>query len=196
VIETRRFHPVGETNTREFRGKLIAATNRDLAAGIRKGTFREDLYYRLCSDLIATPSLAEQIADAPQVLPDLILYMTRRVAGPGADELAAEMVGWIEKHLGPRYPWPGNYREVEQCVKNFLIRRDYRPAGGTSAGGAVEEILDDVRHCRLSVDELMSRYVTLAYAAEGRNYDRVARRIGIDRRTVKSRVDVGLLAKI
>src|SRR5262249_30706093 len=61
VIETRSFHPVGDTASRQFQGKLIAATNRDLAADIRKGRFREDLYYRLCSDQIATPALAEQV---------------------------------------------------------------------------------------------------------------------------------------
>src|SRR5260370_42335966 len=75
VIETRTFYPVGGTASRQFQGKLIAATNRDLAADIRDGRFREDLYYRLCSDQIATPSLAEQIADSPHVLPEIILYM-------------------------------------------------------------------------------------------------------------------------
>src|SRR5260370_17324989 len=50
VIETRTFHPVGDTASRRFAGKLIAATNRDLGADIQKGRFPEDLYYRLCSD--------------------------------------------------------------------------------------------------------------------------------------------------
>src|SRR5262249_17284413 len=59
VIETRTFHPVGETASRQFQGKLIAATNRALAADIGNGRFREDLYYRLCSDQITTPSLAD-----------------------------------------------------------------------------------------------------------------------------------------
>ena len=71
VIETRRFSAVGDTALREFHGKLIAATNRDLPAEIRAGQFREDLYYRLCADLIQTPSLAEQIRDSPQVLREL-----------------------------------------------------------------------------------------------------------------------------
>src|SRR5260370_5238938 len=50
VIETRTFHPVGDTANREFHGKLNPATDRDLATDIRNGRFREDLYYRLCSD--------------------------------------------------------------------------------------------------------------------------------------------------
>ena len=75
-----------------------------------------------------TPSLAEQLADSPQVLRELVVYMARRVAGAEADELALEVVTWIDQNLEPDYPWPGNYRELEQCVKNVLIRRDYRPS--------------------------------------------------------------------
>src|SRR6185369_1282817 len=77
VIETRTFHPVGDTAARQFRGKLIAATNRDLSAAMAKGQFREDLYYRLCSDQISTPSLAEQLAASPGVLRELVFYMAR-----------------------------------------------------------------------------------------------------------------------
>ena len=72
VIETRTFYPVGDTAGRQFQGKLITATNRDLAAAIAAGRFREDLYYRLCSDQVTTPSLAEQLADAPELLRDLV----------------------------------------------------------------------------------------------------------------------------
>ena len=52
VVQSRTFARVGETQTRPFHGKLVAATNRDLAEDMRTGRFREDLYYRLCSDLI------------------------------------------------------------------------------------------------------------------------------------------------
>src|SRR5580704_7440447 len=146
VIETRTFHPVGETAASRFHGKLIAATNRDLAARIQQGQFREDLYYRLCSDQIVTPSLAEQLADSPQVLNELIVYMSRRVAGAEAEQFWGEVALWIEENLGRDYAWPGNYRELEQCVKNVLIRRDYKPSrpvpghvgsGGGAPNGAI-----------------------------------------------------------
>jgi len=194
VIETRTFHPVGATTTLEFRGKLITATNRDLAASIQKGQFREDLYYRLCSDQVATPSLAEQLADSPAVLRELVLYMSRRVAGAEADALAREVMEWLEGNLGLQYDWPGNYRELEQCVKNVLIRRNYRPSGGASRN-AIEEFTADVRGGKLTADELLSRYVTLVYSRTG-SYEETARRLGLDRRTVKAKVDVGLLEKL
>jgi len=194
VIETRTFHPVGDTAGRQFRGKLITATNRDLAASIRKGQFREDLYYRLCSDQVATPSLAEQLANSPAVLGELVLYMAQRVAGPEGDELAREVMRWIGANLGPEYAWPGNYRELEQCVKNVLIRRNYRPAGAGPAD-AVEEFVEDARAGRLTAGELLARYVTVVYSRTG-SYEETARRLGLDRRTVKAKVNTALLKKL
>ena len=194
VIETRTFHPVGDTASMEFRGKLITATNRDLAAFMRQGKFREDLYYRLCSDQIATPSLADQLADSPAVLPDLTLHIARRVAGPEAPDVAAEVADWIEKHLGPSYAWPGNYRELEQCVKNFLIRRDYRPTHAAPDDPA-DALAADTRAGRLTADDLLSRYVTLVYGRTG-SYEETARRLGLDRRTVKAKIDQEMLARM
>jgi transcriptional regulator with PAS, ATPase and Fis domain len=194
VIETRSFHPVGDTASRQFRGKLIAATHRDLGARIRGGHFREDLYYRLCSDQIITPSLADQIADSPQVLPDLILYMSRRVAGAEGASLARDVVAWINANLGRAYSWPGNYRELEQCVKNVLIRRDYRPAG-VAKPEPLEDVTDGIRSGRFTAEELLSRYVTLVYRSTG-SYEETARRLNIDRRTAKAKLDRALLARL
>ena len=194
VIETRTFHPVGDTAARTFRGKLIAATNRDLAQAMRKGQFREDLYYRLCSDQVSTPSLAEQLAVSPGILRELVFYMARRVAGAEGDGLAGEVLSWIEENLGAEYAWPGNYRELEQCVKNVLIRKNYRPAMG-GAEDPVEEFASQARTGVLTADELLQRYVTIVYSRTG-SYEETARRLGLDRRTVKAKVDAVLLARL
>ena len=76
VLEERSFVPLGESASRKFDGKIIAATNRDLAVEMREGRFREDLYYRLCADVIRTPSLAEQLAEAPEELAPLVRHRT------------------------------------------------------------------------------------------------------------------------
>jgi transcriptional regulator with AAA-type ATPase domain len=190
VIETRTFHPVGDTASLPFHGKLIAATNRDL----HTSGFRQDLYYRLCSDQIVTPSLAEQLADSPEVLGELILHMARRVAGAEAEALAADVTQWIHENLGDNYAWPGNYRELDQCVKNVLIRRDYRPSR-PPVGNAIEKIRQDFEAGRLTADELLTCYATVVYHQTG-SYEETARRIGIDRRTVKTKVDRALLAQL
>jgi transcriptional regulator with AAA-type ATPase domain len=193
VIETRSFHPVGDTATRQFVGKLIAATNRNLEDDMRAGRFREDLYYRLCSDQIVTPSLADQLAYSPHVLRELVMYMSRRIAGGEGAVLAGEVMAWIENSLPANYAWPGNYRELEQCVKNVLIRRNYRPS--RSGADPVDDFVEDARAGRLTADQLLSRYVTIIYS-RCESYEETARRLELDRRTVKTKVDPTLLSRL
>jgi transcriptional regulator with PAS, ATPase and Fis domain len=82
VLETRIFQPIGEFRNHRFTGKVIAATNRNLEKEMEAGRFRQDLYYRLCSDIITTPSLREQLEGASGPLQhNLVLFLARRVAG-------------------------------------------------------------------------------------------------------------------
>ena len=194
VLETREFHRVGETTAREFQGKLIAATNRDLAAEMRAGRFREDLYYRLCSDLIVTPSLRDQLRDAPGELRNLVLFVSERVIGTdGAAQLADEVLECVERDLGPDYAWPGNVRELEQCVRNVLVRKQYRPpAARESAQGDLAAVLRDGT---VTARELLRRYCTTVYARTG-SYQETARRLELDRRTVKQHIDPELLRRL
>jgi DNA-binding NtrC family response regulator len=189
VMETRRFSAVGDTVLRDFHGKLIAATNRDLPAEIRAGRFREDLYYRLCADLIQTPSLADQIRDSPQVLSELVHYMALRTVGDEAERCLPEIEEWIAKQLPADYAWPGNYRELEQCVRNVIIRRSYQPlAQAGSASADDDEFFARFRAGQLSADELLARYAARVYRLTG-SYEEAARRMGLDRRTVKANVE-------
>src|SRR5438093_698330 len=166
-----------------FRGKIMAATNRDLAREIQAGRFREDFYYRLCSDIIATPSLAEQLRESPDELPNLILFLARRLVGDAeAPALADEVPAWIVEHLGPSYPWPGNVRGLGQCVRTVLSRGEYRPPTARD-GHPGEELAAALRAGALTADQLLARYCALVYA-ETRSYQETARRLGLDRRTV------------
>jgi len=186
AIETRRFSPVGDTAVREFRGKLIAATNRELQAEMRQNRFREDLYYRLCADLIRTPSLKEQIDASPAVLEELTVYMVRRVAAEDTQSCVDEVRNWMAKHLPPDYPWPGNYRELEQCIRNIIIRGSYEPASPAAAAGD-DSFCSAFRAGTLSADAVLGYYSALVYRHAG-TYEEAARRLGLDRRTVKARV--------
>ena len=121
------------------------------------------------------------------MLRELAIYMARKVAGPEAEEFAAEVVAWIEQNLGGSYLWPGNYRELEQCVRNVLIRRDYKPS--TPPGPAPGDELAQAFHAgRLTAEQLLVRYCAHVYRQTG-SYQETARRLGLDRRTVKAKVD-------
>lgn len=194
VLHTRTFQPVGDTTERRFHGKIIAATNRDVAEAMRRGQFREDFYYRLCSDLIVTPSLQEQLRESPNVLRELILFIARRVAGAEAERLAEEVEACIVKHLGREYPWPGNIRELEQCVRSVLIRKEYRPPEPRPLA-ARDEFATALDRGTLTADELLRRYCTVVYSQTG-SYEETARRLQLDRRTVKTKIDPQLLARL
>jgi sigma-54 specific flagellar transcriptional regulator A len=188
VVQARNFARVGETQTRQFQGKLVAATNRDLAEDMRTGRFREDLYYRLCSDLIATVPLREQLADAPDDLHNLILFAAERISGDEAEEVAREVEQWIDSRLGRDYPWPGNIRELEQCVRNCLVRGEYHPAQPKEPlFDADKAWLADAERGALSADELLTQYCQWVYRQVG-TYEQTAEHIGLDRRTVKRRI--------
>jgi DNA-binding NtrC family response regulator len=195
VLQTRSFQRLGDTRDRRFEGKIVAATNRDLAREMPAGRFRPDLYYRLCSDVITTPSLQEQLRTAPGERAGLVRFIARRVAGNDeAESLAVETERWIDTHLGPDYGWPGNVRELEQCVRNVMIRGEYRPPGAASPS-ARQYLADAMLNGSLSAEELLRRYCTLVYAQTG-SYQETGRRLGLDRRTVREKIDAGLLAEL
>lgn len=185
VLETRTFSPLGDTAVRVFHGKLIAATNRRLDVEIREKRFREDLYYRLCADLITTPALADQIESSPEVLDELLFYMTRRVVGEEAERCFPEIKEWIRTQLPRDYRWPGNYRELEQCVRNIVIRRSYHPI--PKPPDESNFFFADFREGRLTASQVLAHYAALIYRQTG-SYEETARRLQLDRRTVKAKV--------
>jgi transcriptional regulator with AAA-type ATPase domain len=183
VMQTRDLQRIGETTPRHFEGKVIAATNRDLGREISAGRFREDLYYRLCADSITMPTLREQLADMPGDLRNLLHVAAGRViAAAGVEALAAEVERWVEKHLGPDYPWPGNMRELEQCVRSILVRSEYWPRRRP-----FDEMAEVLRDGELTADEMLQRYCATVYAQSG-SYQETARRLRLDRRTVRTKV--------
>ena len=198
VLQTRTFQRIGDTVDRRFEGKLIASTNRDPAEEMRAGRMRPDFYYRICSDLIETPSLSRQLADAPEDLASLVQVVAAAlVAERDVGDATAEVVDWIDSSLGRDYAWPGNFRELEQCVRNVLIRGSYEPAAGPAAGAAAPgaDLAADIAAMSLDAETLLRRYTTLVYLRTG-SYLAAARRLGLDRRTVKARIDPDYLARL
>jgi DNA-binding NtrC family response regulator len=194
VLQTRTFQPLGDTAERSFQGKLIAATNRDLSLAMQEGRFRQDFYYRLCSDMVTTPSLQEQLQESPGGLRELLIFIARRVVGDEAETLASEVESWILEHLGAEYPWPGNIRELEQCLRNVLVRKEYRPSPRNTPSPR-DEFVSAFEAGSLTAEELLQRYCTTVYAQTG-SYEETARRLQLDRRTVKKNVDEQTLAHL
>lgn len=192
VLETRIFQRLGDTESRRFEGKFVAATHRDLSREIREGRFRSDLYYRICSDMIRTPSLREHLSENPDELNVLIAYLARRLLpDEEAHTLAEEVATWIDGNMPPSYPWPGNVRELDQCVRNILVRKHYAPAPLETH----DTFFEDFAAGTLSAEAVLQRYCTTVYAMTG-NYQETARRLRVDHRTVKAKIDPELLQRL
>ncbi len=114
AIQERAFRKVGGNDDIRVDLRIIAATNRDLEAGVAKGTFREDLYYRLNVILIKTPPLRERRGDV-RVLAETFLKKFSDRFNKGLTQIQPETMEILE-----RYSWPGNVRELENVIERAV----------------------------------------------------------------------------
>jgi DNA-binding NtrC family response regulator len=183
VLQERRFYPVGSHVAQSFRGRIIAATNRPLEELRRAGNFRDDFFYRLCSDVIEVPTLRKQLADDPDSLPGLLERLIVRIVGSEDTELAKTIHRQLQEDLPPNYSWPGNVRELEQAVRRLLLNGHYYgdPYAHADSGDNLQTLADSGT---MDAQQLLSRYCRQLYDRFG-TYEEVARRTRLDRRTVK-----------
>jgi len=115
VLQEREFERVGGTQTIKIDVRLIAATNRDLNEAVRKGVFRQDLYYRLNVVRLTMPPLRERREDIPMLTRHFVQKNAKRCKvkpKPVSREAMAVLV---------HYDWPGNVRELENAVERALV---------------------------------------------------------------------------
>ncbi|MDH5632175.1 MAG: sigma 54-interacting transcriptional regulator [Gammaproteobacteria bacterium] len=190
VLEDRRFMPVGSYEQKQFEGRIIAATNQSLDRLREENRFRDDFYYRLCSDVIHVPPLRQRIAEDEEELDDLVVHTLARIVGTSSPELADRVISCIRDQIPRDYPWPGNVRELEQCIRRLLLKRRYE-AGPASLHKTndIDGMLKLVEQGSASAQELLSSYCRKLYGQHG-SYETVARITRLDRRTVKKYIDI------
>jgi transcriptional regulator with AAA-type ATPase domain len=181
VLQERVFAPVGSHQKERFRGRVIAATNRPIDRLREDGVFREDFFYRLCSDVIVVPALRQRIAEDPRELRLLTERLVLRMTGEPAAEMVDFLWEVLQELVDREYPWPGNVRELEQAVRRILITRRYE---GVSTSAPTDDWEEQIQAGTLTADELLTRYCQQVFRKCG-VYEEVARRIGLDPRTVK-----------
>jgi formate hydrogenlyase transcriptional activator len=115
VLQEREFERLGSTQTLKTDARLIAATNRNLAACVQEGTFRADLFYRLNIFPIQVPALRERQEDIPLLVTHFVQQCARRM-NRAIDAIASETMEALV-----RYPWPGNIRELQNVIERSVI---------------------------------------------------------------------------
>jgi formate hydrogenlyase transcriptional activator len=115
VLQEQEFERLGSNRTHKVDVRLIAATHRDLAAMVKQGTFREDLYYRLKVFPINVPPLRQRTEDIPKLVRHFTALYARRM-NKRIDQIPAETMDALV-----RYRWPGNVRELQNFVERAVI---------------------------------------------------------------------------
>jgi len=187
VLQERNFSPVGTHEKSRFKGRVIGATNRPKKDIIDNTIFREDFYYRLCSDIIKVPPLRTRIMEKPEELDDLLEFTIKKTTGIHSKKLSTKIKRTIDRQLGKDYQWPGNVRELEQCVRSIVLRRDYKGKGEQKDLDLTEKLIQGISKQSIPVSYLVSGYCKILYDRFG-TYEKVAKLTGLDRRTIKKHI--------
>ncbi len=177
VLQEREFQRVGSNETVKADIRIVAATNRDLAAYVREGKFRQDLYYRLNVIDIQLPALADRTGDVP-------LLVDRYLKEFGGKSITQDAMRILES-----YPWPGNVRELRNAVEKMCVLSQTGEIG-------VEDIPDIMKrgHAKVlstsgTLGETEKAKILAVLEEVGGNRTKAAERLGISRRTIYRKLE-------
>ncbi len=188
VLQEKEFEPLGSARTIKVDIRVIAATNKDLAKEVREGRFREDLYYRLNVVPITMPPLRERKEDIPPLADHFLAIFREKNRKPlkGISGKALDLL--------VRYDWPGNIRELENCIERAVIMTkeemitpiDFPPqiqmlSGEEEKGGFAIPY-------GISLEAMERQLIVKTLAETGGNRTRASEILGINRRTLQNKL--------
>lgn len=181
VLQEKELRPVGSNSKVSVSVRVIAATNRDLEASYRAGTFRKDLYFRLNVVTIHLPSLRERRSDIPQLVH---CFLDRYAPGENIQITSAAMKSFLN------YDWPGNVRELENCIARAVALGDHRTIdaadlpptirGNAAAHGGAE----DAPSSTTALAELERMTILRVFEQAGGDKKLAGKMLGISRATL------------
>ena len=195
VLQEGTFYRLGETVERRADVRIVAATNRDLRVMGSRGTFREDLFFRLNVFSVELPPLRERLEDVPL----LVEHFLARARKGGKSDLRRVTDEVLQAFRA--YPWPGNVRELENELRRLIVLGKGRELIGREAlsphiAAALERRVTTARgslHAAVAALELSM--IEAALDQHGGNVSRAAKQLGISRTTLlKKRKDAATVA--
>ena len=182
VLQEHQVRPVGGAQWRDVDVRVLAATNRDLAAAVLAGRFREDLFYRLKVVTIQLPPLRERREDIPL----LVDHLVRRAARQCGKHVTGVSEGALE--LLCAYHWPGNIRELAHVLERSvaLAQRDVIGIDELpeELHAPATEAANDLLGDRPTLEELKRRYIRRVLEENRGNVSHAAAVLGVDRRSL------------
>jgi len=180
VLEEKSIRLVGSNRETPIDVRVIAATNRDLSEEVKKGNFREDLYYRLNVLSIRMPALREREDD----IPDLVSHFVDSLAtemGIASMQLSESEIARLKS-----YDWPGNVRELKNTIERSLLLN----TPPSECLPALKEVMEPGLETQESSDAVLledveKRHILKVLEREGGNKSAAARVLGVSRKTLE-----------
>jgi DNA-binding NtrC family response regulator len=203
VLEERTFERVGGGRPVDVDVRVIAATHRDLEAEVRRGGFREDLYYRLKVVEITLPPLRQRTEDLPLLVERFLSKLAERL-GREKKKLGGDALSVLARHA-----WPGNVRELRNVIEQAAVlasgpaieKSDLPALGETSAAGATSAVVGATVDVGLSfadakrrhIDDFERAYISAALDEHDGNVSRAAAAMGLARQSLQQKIrELGL----
>jgi DNA-binding NtrC family response regulator len=190
ALQERTVRPLGGDAEVPFDARIICATNRDLAAAVKAGQFREDLYFRINVIGVELPPLRVRGNDVLTLAQSFVEQFSAR-SGKNVTGMSAGVVQRLLEHT-----WPGNVRELQNCIERAVAftsfeqltvedlpekLRSYRTAQALAATSDLSEII--------TMDELERRYILQVLQLVGGSRVTAARMLGVDRKTLYRKLE-------
>ena len=184
AVETRKVRRIGSTKVIASDVRIVAATNRDLATEVNRGTFRSDLFYRLSVAKLSVPALRERREDIPLLVEHFLRQLTATI-GSKDPRLPDDFAARAQRHA-----WPGNVRELRNAVERACLLPNHptlgfeAPPKKEGSFGSVDiDVPFKVAKQQL-VDEFDRKYLEQLLEAHDNNISAAARAAGIERMSI------------
>jgi DNA-binding NtrC family response regulator len=176
-LDSGEFRRVGGNRTLRVDVRLIAATNKDLPSLIKKGAFREDLYYRLNVIAITIPPLRERKEDVAALARHFLAKFAKKLSKSITDITPDA----LEQLSG--YQWPGNVRELENVVERAVILCESSLLGAEDLSLPAAAVVPELG-TNPSLEEMEKTYILRVLKEANNNQSRASQLLGIDRKTL------------
>ncbi|MCA9606687.1 MAG: sigma 54-interacting transcriptional regulator, partial [Myxococcales bacterium] len=168
---------IGDTKPEPVDIRVVAATNRDLEEEIQKGTFREDLFYRLNVVNLHLPPLRERGDD--------VVLLAKYLLQKYSEEFGSKVKGFTPNALIAlkKYDWPGNVRQLENRIKKAIVLCDKTLVGPEDLD-LFPEALAPIQSLAQAREDFQRRYILEVLERNNGNRTKTARDLGVDPRTI------------
>ncbi|WP_457754778.1 sigma-54-dependent transcriptional regulator [Thermovibrio ammonificans] len=185
-LETKKFIPLGSTEEKSVDVRIVSATNKDLKEEIKRGNFREDLYYRLATIVVELPPLRERRED----IPILVEHFAREFASKYGKQVKRISSGFIEYLMS--LPLEGNVRELRNIVEREVILMDGGVLGAGHSSGSLGSVAsvkipDEGVDLKKLLQEIERSYLLAALEKAGGKKKKAAELLGLTFREFRYR---------